>query len=137
MLPIHNIPTTRMFLIRNVWQKLVSEMKQSQKQKRIKRFALQMATALVVCQLLSSVAPREAAADEWMFRRSYYSHTLPPEVRQAYPTPESRSAYRRAYVGLQPGFAVRGGYRYNTTRLRSGSSVDTTITRENWFQLWP
>jgi len=76
--------------------------------------------------------PETIDASDWMFRRSYYSHQLPPDVAATSPKPESRSAYRRAVV--PPGIAVRGGYRWNRIFLRSGQSTDTTIIREGWVQ---
>jgi len=77
------------------------------------------------------------SAQEWLFKRSYYSHNIPQEMENAYPRPTSRSAYRRAYANNRPGFAVRGGYRYNTIRIWSGTSYDTTVIRENWFEERP
>ena len=67
-----------------------------------------------------------------MFRRSYYSHELPPSVAARYPRPRSRSAYRIPYA-RGAGFAVRGGYRLNRIYLQSGNSTDTTYIYENWF----
>lgn len=76
-------------------------------------------------------------AGGWMFRRSYFSHALPPGAPVEYPLPNSRSAYRSAYVGNKPGFSVYGAYRINRIRIRSGNSVDTTILRENRFEIRP
>jgi hypothetical protein len=99
----------------------------------IKRFAV---LACGVCWL-SAMPTAETRASEWMFRRSYYSHNLPPEYAAHFPRPRSLSAYRRPYVGTGPGFAVRGGYRINRVFLRSGNSTDTTILYESWFQFLP
>ena len=78
-----------------------------------------------------------AWADGWMFRRSYFSHAPLRGEASPYALPESRSAYRHAWAGTSPGIAVRGGYRYNTTFLRSGNSVDVTVQREHWFEINP
>ena len=80
-----------------------------------------------------AILPAPVQAEDWMFNRSYYSHHVPAEIAAQYPRPESRSAYRKPYVGTQPGFAVRGGYRTRVMRMQSGNSYDTTIFREGWF----
>ena len=87
--------------------------------------------------VLTAVQAAEVRADHWMFRRSYYSHAVPPEIEAHYPRPTSRSAYRRALVGTSPGFAIRGGYRYNHIVLSSGRSTDVTVIREEWFNWRP
>lgn len=79
----------------------------------------------------------DAKASDWMYRRSYYTHDVPPEEAGFQSYPPSRSAYRRAYVNTTPGFAVRGGYRYNRILMRDGSSSDLTVIREDWFQVRP
>ena len=92
--------------------------------------------ALAAVALLTAEAP--ARGNDWMFRRSYFSHAQPHDVPpHAEFYPGSRSAYRRPWVGTSPGFAARGGYRYNTLFLRSGNSVDFTVIRENWFEINP
>jgi hypothetical protein len=72
-----------------------------------------------------------------MFRRSYFSHEVPPDLAKTMPRPTSRSAYRRAMIHTSPGFAIRGGYRFNTIIMRSGNSTDVTVTRENWYNIRP
>lgn len=79
----------------------------------------------------------EATAGDWIYRRSYFSHEVPPEDPGFVPYPKSRSAYRRAYVNASPGFAVRGGYRFNRIYMRDGLSTDLTVIREDWFQVRP
>ena len=69
---------------------------------------------------------RSASADDqgWMFRHSYFSHVMPPEIQARYPVPESRSAYRRPIVNLSPGFGVRGVYRPgDVTMLDTGHTA--------------
>ncbi len=83
----------------------------------------------------SSLTLREAAAGDWRFRRSYFSHQLSPEWYGSNDLPRSRSAYRAAYPNLLPGFSVQGGYRINRIQINSGTSSDTTYLREGWFQL--
>lgn len=82
-------------------------------------------------------ASQNSAAADMMFRRSYYSHAIPPEMEPFSPRPVSRSAYRPALVGTTPGFAIRGAHRFNTIYLRSGLSTDVTIIREDWHELTP
>jgi hypothetical protein len=88
--------------------------------------------------LISLTAPWASAGDDWVFRRSYFSHVLPPEVQARYPVPESRSAYRLPLVDLYPGIAVQGIYRYNTINIYDGAgSMDTTIYGQYWLQAKP
>jgi len=94
--------------------------------------------AVVICHLvLIWNGASSADAADWMFRRSYYSHKVPPELEATYPRPTSRSAYRRPYIRRNAGFSVRGGYRYNRIFLRSGTSTDLTVIREDWFEHRP
>ncbi len=79
----------------------------------------------------------EAQAEHWMYRRSYYSHQLPPEIQSQYPLPLSRTAYRPTFMRSGPGYNVRGGYRIKRFFLRSGNSTDMTIYREDWFDARP
>jgi hypothetical protein len=79
-----------------------------------------------------------AAGDgEWVFRRSYFSHVLPEDLQARYPQPESRSAYRLPFAYEAPGAGIHGVYRYNNIQIFDGRSMDTTIYRQNWFQLQP
>ncbi len=64
-------------------------------------------------------------AEDWAFRRSYYSHDLSGEAFAGAPMPVSRSAYRIPYVPNNPGGTVYSTWRLNRVQLRSGSSVDT------------
>src|SRR5579859_1952128 len=96
------------------------------------------ATLAVVIGLCHCATGRASADDQgWMFRRSYFSHVLPPEIQARYPVPESRSAYRRPLVNLAPGFGVRGSYRYNPIEIFDGRSTDIEIYRQFWFQTEP
>jgi len=99
------------------------------------RLTAMLALVIGLCQL----ANNRAAADDqgWMFRRSYFSHVLPPEIQARYPVPESRSAYRRPLVNLAPGFGVRGSYRYNPIEIFDGRSTDVEIYRQFWIQTEP
>lgn len=81
-------------------------------------------------------ASRTVQAEDWMFRRSYYSHEIPEPLRDRFPRPESRSAYRRATIGGR-GFAVRSGHRFNRIILQSGLSTDVMIIREDWTRFRP
>ncbi len=79
----------------------------------------------------------ETQGADWMFRRSYFSHEIPEELADKYPRPKSRSAYRRAFARNDTGFSIRGGYRINRIQLRSGTSTDITVIREDWFNVNP
>ena len=98
---------------------------------------LRLSVALFSFFVLSSPMTQQVQADKWMFRRSYHSHVIPEAMQHQYPRPVSRSAYRRPVVHHRPGFAIRGGYRYDRMILRSGNSTDVTIYRENWFDFRP
>jgi len=94
------------------------------------RMRVWLAAICLTFVALSAATPMQA--EDWMFRRSYFSHELPPSIAARYPRPASRSAYRIPYA-RGDGFAVRGGYRINRIYLQSGNSTDTTYIYENWF----
>ncbi len=95
---------------------------------------LRLGTGMI---LLLCWCSRDLRASDWIYRRSYFSHDIPLEKSGFESFPESRSAYRRAYVNPGPGFAVRGGYRINRIFLNDHNSSDLTVIRENWFQVRP
>jgi hypothetical protein len=99
-----------------------------------------LGVTLLVTAGLSAFAVNSAAADDgsWVFRRSYFSHVLPPQVQARYPVPESRSAYRLPLVDIYPGVSVQGVQRYNTIILGNGTNgTDTTTYRQFWLQVKP
>ena len=96
---------------------------------RLNRFAL-VRLALGVCLCGSMFGANAARAEDWMFRRSYYSHAAGPDGTTV-SAPPSRSAYRQPFVGAHPHFAIRGGYRINNYTLNNGQ--DRTIIRESWY----
>jgi hypothetical protein len=77
-------------------------------------------------------AASQLQAEDWMFRRSYFSHAIPYELAQTAPMPHSRSGYALPIVPNNPGFHIRGGYRFSNTYLQSGNSVDRTYDIESW-----
>jgi hypothetical protein len=87
-----------------------------------------LAVALLV--LAATAAPSSAA--DWVFRRSYYSHTPPPGVEPRGPV-DPRLGYREAFVGAHPKGAIRGGYRWNNITVSNGYSTDRTVIRESFF----
>jgi hypothetical protein len=95
--------------------------------------------AVVALAAICCFGDRSALAgdESWMYRRSYFSHVLPPEVQARYPVPESRSAYRRPMVTVYPGFSVRSVERYNPVQIFDGRSTDTTIYRQFWIEFQP
>ncbi|WP_145263227.1 hypothetical protein [Calycomorphotria hydatis] len=88
--------------------------------------------AVVLC-----FAANVQAEDEWMFRRSYFSHDVPPEIASTLPTPQSRSAYRPAFVNPNVGISVSGGWRYNRVVIQSGQSRDTILLRRGFVRVQP
>lgn len=81
---------------------------------------------------LAAFAEPVSAAD-WMFRRSYYSHSAGPGLLDD--APPSRSSYNEPWVGAHPRFAIRGGWRFNSFTLQNGQSTDRTFYRENWYDV--
>lgn len=90
---------------------------------------------LIVAAAFVTFAASSAQAENWMFRRSYYSHgELPPSL--AGEMPNNRTVYRDPWVGAHPRFAIRGGWRFNTFTIQNGNgSVDRTYFRENWYDV--
>jgi hypothetical protein len=93
--------------------------------------------ALLFAAAIVATAPAPARAEDWMFRRSYYSHTPPPGVEPAHPLPESRSAYRTAHYREAFGWSVRSAYRWNNYVLQSGPRTDRTYYREGYVEFDP
>jgi hypothetical protein len=114
----------------------------SSKSSTLRSPAFRFFTAVLLAAWLAGLVS-EAHAEDWMFRRSYFSHepvflNEPGLAAGPYAPPvQARWAYRKAYVGTGPGVAVRGGYRYNISNMRSGNNVDVTVLRENWFEFAP
>jgi hypothetical protein len=77
------------------------------------------------------------AGEQWMFRRSYFSHALPPEAPPEHPLPESRSAYRTAYYREAFGGSIRSAYRINNYVIQSGPRSDRTFYREGYIEFEP
>ena len=76
--------------------------------------------------------PSNVFAEDWMFRRSYYSHVPPEPVPPGYPLAVSRSAYRGAYYRV--GFGINTSYRINNYLIQNGGRVDHTLYREGWIE---
>ena len=97
--------------------------------------------ALTICLLafvtIAAMPGRDAAAGDWRFRRSYFTHRMSPEWVGRGDLPVSRSAYRHAYPSQLPGFSVQGGFRINRVQINGGHGIDTTIIYEGWFQWRP
>lgn len=79
------------------------------------------------------------SAEDWMYRRSYYSHWPTQEAGAVpnYPLPEHRSAYRPAYYREAFGFSARSAYRINNYVIRNGPRTDRTIYQEGYFEFNP
>ncbi len=97
---------------------------------RMLKFVLPM-TVLLAC------APERSDAEDWTFKRSYYSHALPPGTEPNYPLPESRSAYRPAYYREAFGFSIRSAYRVNNYVIQNGNRFDRTFYREGYVEVNP
>lgn len=78
---------------------------------------------------------QRAWADDWMFRRSYFSHVQPPGAEQDPALPQSRSAYRTAYY--RPAIGFRSSFRINNNIIRNGARYDWTRQTEGWIEPLP
>ncbi len=87
---------------------------------------------LAVAVLVLAATAAVSSAEDWVFRRSYYSHTPPPGVEPRGPV-DPRLGYREAFVGAHPRGAIRGGYRWNNITVSNGYSTDRTVIRESFF----
>jgi len=77
------------------------------------------------------------AANDWMYRRSYFSHTPVDGYPADYPLPEQRAAHRPAYYREAHGFSVRSAYRINNYVIRNGPRTDRTIYQEGYIEFNP
>jgi hypothetical protein len=103
--------------------------------KRTPKWRLYLLLACLIL-IVSELTAAEADAGNWMYYRSYFTDSIPGEPPTSLvPNLQSRWAYRRPIAGTGYGFAVRSGYRYNRIFLRGGQSTDTTIIREDWFDI--
>lgn len=87
--------------------------------------------------VLLACTPERSDAEDWMFKRSYFSHGLPPGTEPTYPVPESRSAYRTAYYREGFGFSIRSAYRVNNFIIQNGNRIDRTYYREGYVEINP
>lgn len=83
---------------------------------------------VLIALLLGSPFSLASGAD-WMFQPSYYSHAESPAYTIGL-VPQTRSAYRQAYVNLAPHTRISGGWRWNNYQLQNGNSLDNTYMRE-------
>ncbi len=81
--------------------------------------------------------PSEVRAEDWAFRRSYFSHMPPVGMEPQHPVPESRSAYRAAYYREAAGFSVRSAFRVNNYVIQNGNRYDRTFYREGYVEFDP
>ncbi|HEY2250161.1 MAG TPA: hypothetical protein VGH74_03830 [Planctomycetaceae bacterium] len=87
-----------------------------------------------VCLAWGLTAAEPAHAGDWMFRRSYYSHSPIPGLLDD--SPPSRSSYAEPWTGAHSRFAIRGGWRINTFTIQNGTgSVDRTFFRDAWYDV--
>ncbi len=87
--------------------------------------------AIVAC------LPAESSAEDWAFRRSYFTHQLPQEVAATVPMPVSRSAYRIPTRPYNTGGTVRWTWRSNNIHLDSGSNHDSQVMWERSVEFRP
>ena len=95
-------------------------------------------TLFLIAATAVLAGPRERCEGaEWMFRRSYFSHAVPPELAERHPVPASLSAYRPAIVSPYPGFALQGVTRFNNVVIPNGASLDYTLMRSESMKRVP
>lgn len=95
---------------------------------------LHLLLRILPCVAILAALPEVVRGEEWMFRRSYYSHERGPgdDPRNL---PRGQSAYREPFVGMHPRFVIRGGWRVNNYSIQNGNSTDRVYLRENWFDM--
>ncbi len=106
----------------------------------VKRMRAGFLKKLFFAILAASAFPAGTAsvhAEDWAFRRSYYSHDLSGPQFAGAPQPVSRSAYRIPYKSEYPGGTVYQTWRQNRVQLRSGSGVDTQYIWQGAFEFRP
>lgn len=91
-----------------------------------------LCTACVAVTLFAGSA--DARGEDWVFRRSYFSHDDSPGYRYGI-APQPRSAYRRSYWPSRPHGYVRSGFRINNVRIYNGSNNDIEYRREFWYDV--
>lgn len=91
----------------------------------------------VLVGMLILANARPSQAEDWMYRRSYYSHVPANGMAPQHPLPESRSAYRTAYYLDRPTVAFSSGYRYNTNFLSVGGRTNRSWEVEGWVSYGP
>lgn len=96
-----------------------------------------LATAICLVSGILAGIHSNVSAEDWAFRRSYYSHDLEGEFFAHAPLPVSRSAYRIPYVPNYPGATVYSSWRLNRVQLRSGSGVDTQYLWQGTVEIRP
>ncbi len=92
----------------------------------------QFNTFIIACGMSAILNTSPLQAEDWAFRRSYFSHISNADQLSDPSLPQSRSAYRLPIKNSGPGFWVRGGYRYDSIIIRNGNSTDRTYTTEGW-----
>lgn len=101
------------------------------------RTSLRRAICTAAACLFIVTGSTSVHADDWMYRRSYYSH-MPVDGRQPdHPLPDHRSAHRTAYYREAFGFSVRSAFRINNFVLQNGPRTDRTIYQESYIEFQP
>jgi len=90
-----------------------------------------------VALAIVSFSPAKSFAEDWAFRRSYYTHQLPAQVAATVPMPISRSAYRIPTRPYNTGGTVRWSWRSNNIHLGSGSNHDNQVLYERSVEYRP
>ncbi len=91
---------------------------------------------MALCGALLFATPA-VQAEDWMFKRSYFSHLPPEGTPQEAWLPRSRSAYRTAYYQELPSLSFRSELRINNRVIQVGPSTDRSIQAEGFIQIQP
>lgn len=102
-----------------------------------RRLTSWIGSSALTLTLLLAITTSKADAEDWAFRRSYYSHALTPEVARVTPEPHYRSAYRVPHKNQYPGYTVRSSFRINRVQLQSGHSRDSQYIYEGSVEFRP
>ncbi len=91
----------------------------------------------LIALAIVSLSPVDSFAEDWAFRRSYFTHKLPAEAAATVPMPISRSAYRIPTRPYNTGGTVRWSWRSNNIHLHSGSNHDNQVLWERSVEYRP
>jgi hypothetical protein len=98
---------------------------------------VRLASLLAIASLVLMTAPNSASAEDWMYRRSYFSHVPVHPQAPVYPVPASRSAYRPAIDPAAHAIRFRSEWSWDQHIIQNGPRVERTWHQEGFLQFQP